>query len=187
MGHLLSFPVIKLRDYRQCWSELEQSDNPFAIVVMAHLQTQATQGNPEARLNEKLRIVRRLYEQGYSRQDILKLFRFIDWVLVLPAGLEARFQIEPAQLEAERNMPYVTSVERMGIEKEIQQGLQQGKATLVTGLQPTVFGQGIAEADGIEPSHVIGRQASFVFLLFPFRRTLANHRPIQFPGHRVLH
>ena len=127
----IEFPVVKLRDYRKRWSELEQSDNPFAIVVMAHLQTQATRRNPEARLNEKLRIVRRLYERGYSRQDILNLFRFIDWVLVLPAGLEARFQVELAQFEAERNMPYVTSVERMGIEKGIQQGLQQGEATLL--------------------------------------------------------
>jgi hypothetical protein len=132
----IEFPVVKLRDYRQRWSELEQSDNPFAIVVMAHLQTQATRRNPEARLNEKLRIVRRLYERGYNRQDILNLFRFIDWVLVLPAGLEARFQVELAQFEAERNMPYVTSVERMGIEK----GLQQGEATLLRRLLTRRFG-----------------------------------------------
>ncbi len=123
----IKFPVVKLRDYRQRWNELEQSDNPFAIVVMAHLQTQATRRNPEARLNEKLRIVRRLYERGYSRQDILNLFRFIDWVLVLPAGLETRFQVELAQLEAERKMPYVTSIERMGIEKGRQQGRQEGR------------------------------------------------------------
>jgi hypothetical protein len=123
----IKFPVVKLRDYRTRWSELEQSDNPFAIVVMAHLQTQATRRNPEARLNEKLQIVRRLYERGYSRQDVLNLFRFIDWILVLPAGLEARFQVELANFEAERNMPYVTSIERMGIEKGLQQGRQEGR------------------------------------------------------------
>ena len=127
----IEFPVVKLMDYRERWDELEASDNPFAIVVMAHLQTQATRHDPEARLKAKLRIVRRLYERGYSRQDILNLFRFIDWVLVLPAGLEARFQVELAQFEAERNMPYVTSVERLGIEKGIQQGLQQGEAALL--------------------------------------------------------
>ena len=123
----IKFPVVKLRDYRKRWSELEQSDNPFAIVVMAHLQTQATRRNPEARLNEKLQIVRRLYERGYSRQDVLNLFRFIDWVLVLPADLEAHFQVELANFEAERNMPYVTSIERMGIEKGLQQGRQEGR------------------------------------------------------------
>ena len=74
----------------------------------------------------KLRLVRRLYERGYARQDVLELFRFIDWVLTLPAGLEARFQAELVQLERERQMPYITSIERMGIEKGLQQGLQQG-------------------------------------------------------------
>ena len=36
------FPVIKLLDYEQRLSELEQSRNPFATVVMAHLQAKAT-------------------------------------------------------------------------------------------------------------------------------------------------
>ena len=75
----------------------------------------------------KLRLVRRLYERGYARQDVLELFRFIDWVLTLPAGLAARFQTELVQLETERHMPYITSIERMGIEKGLQQGLQQGE------------------------------------------------------------
>jgi predicted transposase YdaD len=38
-----------------------------------------------------------------------------------------RFQVELAQLEAERKMPYVTSVERMGIEKGLQQGRLEGR------------------------------------------------------------
>jgi Domain of unknown function (DUF4351) len=73
-------------------------------------------------LQWKLRLVRRLYERGYARQDVLELFRFIDWVLILPAGLQARFQTELVQLEGERQMPYITSIERMGIEKGRQQG-----------------------------------------------------------------
>lgn len=75
------------------------------------------------RLADKLmKVWRRLYERGYVRQDVLELFRFIDWVLALPAGLEARVQAELVQLEGERQMPYITSIERMGIEKGIQQG-----------------------------------------------------------------
>jgi hypothetical protein len=79
---------------------LYPADWPFAIfkvltgeypVVMAHLQNRATRRDPEGRLQGKLRLVRRLYERGYARQDILELFRFIDWVLTLPPGLERRF------------------------------------------------------------------------------------------------
>ena len=52
---LLQFPVVKLTDYGEPWAALEASDNPFAVMVMTHLQTRATRYNPEARLGWKLR------------------------------------------------------------------------------------------------------------------------------------
>jgi len=97
----IEFPVVKLRDYVARWEALEASDNPFATVVMAHLQARATRRDPEGRLQWKLHLIRRLYERGYARQDVLELFRFIDWVLTLPDGLEARLQAELVQLERE--------------------------------------------------------------------------------------
>ena len=140
----IEFPVVKLRDYAARWDALEASDNPFATVVMAHLQARATRRDPEGRLQWKLRLIRRLYERGYARQDVLELLRFIDWVLTLPAGLEARLQAELVQLERERQMPYITSFERMGIERGLQQGLQQGRqegeATVLRRLLTRRFG-----------------------------------------------
>jgi hypothetical protein len=116
------FPVIKLHDYREQGAMLEASANPFAIVVMAHLQTRATRTAPEARLHGKMRLVRHLYGRGYQREDVLELFRFIDWVMALPADLEKHFRDELTRFEAETHMPYITSIERMGIEKGIHQG-----------------------------------------------------------------
>src|SRR5712691_1275020 len=136
----IEFPVVKLRDYTARWDVLEASDNPFATVVMAHLQARATRRDPEGRLQWKLRLVRRLYERGYARQDVLELLRFIDWVLTLPAGLEARLQAELMQLERERQMPYITSFERMGIEKGLQQGIHQGEVTVLKRLLTRRFG-----------------------------------------------
>jgi hypothetical protein len=43
------FYDIKLTDYEERWDELEQSDNPFAVAVMAHLMTRTTRGDPEDR------------------------------------------------------------------------------------------------------------------------------------------
>jgi hypothetical protein len=97
----IEFPVVKLRNYAARWDVLEASDNPFATVVMAHLQARATRRDPEGRLQWKLHLIRRLYERGYVREDVLELFRFIDWVLTLPVGLEARLQAELVQLERE--------------------------------------------------------------------------------------
>jgi hypothetical protein len=72
------FPMIKLLDYLPRWAELEASQNPFAIVVMAHLKTKETRNDAMARKEWKFKLTRSLYERGYERQDILNLFRFID-------------------------------------------------------------------------------------------------------------
>jgi hypothetical protein len=111
------FPMIKLLDYLPRWAELEASQNPFAIVVMAHLKTKETRNDAVARKEWKFKLTRSLYEQGYERQDILNLFRFIDWILELPEGLKQSFRNELEEYERERQMPYVTSIERMGIEQ----------------------------------------------------------------------
>jgi hypothetical protein len=64
------FPIVKLLDYVSRWAELEESWNPFAIAVMAHLKTKETKRDAVARKEWKFRLTRRLYEQGYERQDI---------------------------------------------------------------------------------------------------------------------
>jgi len=73
-----------------------------------------------------LSLTRRLYQQGYQRQDVINLFRFIDWLMSLPKNLEQEFWREIRQLEEETRMPYITSVERLGIEQGIEQGMQRG-------------------------------------------------------------
>ena len=55
---------------------------------MAYLKSRVTADDPENRYRLKMQLVRRLYQRGYQRNDILELFRFIDWVLVLPPELE---------------------------------------------------------------------------------------------------
>ena len=122
----LEFPVAKLLDYEADWENLEQSPNPFGVVVMAHLKTKATQRDPENRLQWKLRLVRGLYEREYRREDIVELFRFIDWVMVLPEELARGFKEQVRSYEEAERMRYVTSIERIAIEEGRQQGLEQG-------------------------------------------------------------
>ncbi|MFN6539778.1 MAG: Rpn family recombination-promoting nuclease/putative transposase [Nostoc sp. EkiNYC01] len=124
------FPIVKLVDYQERLSELENESNPFATVVMAHLAALNTQSNRNERKVQKLALVRRLYEQGLRQQDVLNLVAFIDWMLTLPLDLEQQFKLEVQQLEAERTMKYVTSFERSGIEI----GKQQEALLLVTRL-----------------------------------------------------
>ena len=93
---------------------------------MAHLKAQQTRENRNEPLQWKLILTRRLYQQGYERQDVINLFHFIDWVMSLPAELEQEFWQEVSQYQEEQRMPYITSVERIGIQKGMREGLIEG-------------------------------------------------------------
>ena len=121
------YRVVKLLDLGEDWEALSASENPFATVVMAHLKASQTQKNRQERLQWKLSLTRQLYQKGYLRQDVINLFRFIDWVMSLPDNLEKEFWTELRQFEEEQRMPYITSVERLGLER----GMQQGEANMV--------------------------------------------------------
>ncbi len=110
------FPIVKLVDWKKRKEELEASHNPFAMVVQAHLVAQATKDNKsqERRRKRKFLLMKIMYEQGYPRQEIIDLFRFIDWVLTLPPELAKSFRNELIAYEGEKNMPYITSIERDG-------------------------------------------------------------------------
>lgn len=118
--------MVKVLDYREQWPVLQESSNPFATVVMAHLKAQETRQDELERRTWKLFLTRRLYDRGYGREDVVHLFRFIDWMMRLPEELEEGFWQEVRQYEEVKHMPYITSVERMGIKKGIEQGMQQG-------------------------------------------------------------
>jgi Domain of unknown function (DUF4351) len=106
------FPVVKLLDYGNDWPVLEESDNPFSTIVMAHLKTQSTRKRLIERKDWKLRLTRRLYERGYARREILNLYRFIDWLMILPEDLADEVEAEITRYEQEGAMPYVTRIER---------------------------------------------------------------------------
>jgi len=122
-----TYPVVKLADYRERRDELEASDNPFATVVLAHLAAQDTRRSASRRRQVKLALTRRLYERGYSRERVLSLFRFIDWLLALPEKQESAFWREIQVYEEERAMPYIISVERIGERRGEERGERRGE------------------------------------------------------------
>jgi hypothetical protein len=113
----LKFSTAKLLDYDNRWKELEQSDNPFAVVVQAHLIALRTRHDPQERLQLKWQLTRRLFERGFDKRVIIGLYRFLDWVLTLPENLDVEFKDKLTVYEEERKMKYVTSIERLGIKK----------------------------------------------------------------------
>jgi hypothetical protein len=127
--HDFSFQITKLVDYKQRVEELAASDNPFAVVVQAHLAAQATKGktSQQRRRQRKYSLTTMLYERGWSDQEIIDIYRFIDWVLTLPLDLETAFRDDMETYERGKNMPYISAIERMGEAK----GKVEGKIELI--------------------------------------------------------
>ena len=151
----LDFVSVKLLDWVGHEDELLQEDNPFALVTAAHLLTQRTKDAPQARHAAKRMLVRLLYQRNWDRQRVLDLFAVLDWMMHIPDELNRQLWQEIETLEEEQNMRYVTSVERIGIEKGIEQGIEQG---IEKGIE-----QGIEK--GIEKGRVEGKAETLLRLL----------------------
>ena len=126
---IFNFSSVKLLDYQ--WEELEQSNNIFAIVVMAHLKTKATNSNLSAREQWKWNLARLLYERGYNRKEIVDLYKVIDLMMALSQDLQLSFEEKLANYQEERKMPLLTNIEQRAIEKTTKQTLKQNIIKLV--------------------------------------------------------
>ncbi len=68
-----------------------------------------------------------MYEKGFSTKDILALYRLVDWLMMLPDDLTKKFTQDLIAYEEEKKMPYITSAERIGIEKGRGEGVDIGQ------------------------------------------------------------
>ena len=150
------FTSVKLLDYPE--AELENASNPFAVVTLAHRHARKTKNRTEDRYQIKWHLIRSLYHSGFGRQQIVDLFRFIDWVLHLPEEADGRLWKEIMDFEENKKMPYISSVERIGqqIGQQIGEriGQQKGEAKMLMrqmqhrfGDLPAWVSEKIAQAD----------------------------------------
>lgn len=201
----LKFPIVKLLDYEAQWQALQENTNPFAVMVMAHLKTKATRGKLQERLQWKWNLVRGLFERGYTRDDVVKLFRLIDWMMVLPEELQREFKEELRRYQEARQMPFISRVEleakQEGIQEGIEQGIAQGIAQgiergavqtlrqIVIGILETRFEvvppEVIEAINGIEDKELLNRlyrQAIVIGSVEEFQQLLAQGREESTPS-----
>lgn len=120
----ISFATAKLLDYDD--DKLQQSNNPFALVTLAHLRSQRMRHDADAMLAAKLQLSRLLYEHQWSKQRIIALFRVINGMMTLPELQQARYWHAVIKLEKERRMEWITPLEQSFMDKGWQKGLQHG-------------------------------------------------------------
>ena len=83
-------------------------------------------------------------ETGYAREDVLELFRFVDWLLVLPEEMTKSFRQRIEELERESKMEYITSIERLGRQEGRQEGRHEGLREVVLAQFEEKFGPPVA-------------------------------------------
>ena len=91
------------------------------------LITRQTRTDPDARYAAKIKLIKGLYERGWAADEVRHLFRVIDWMVNLPKPLELNFCHEIKQYEEEKQMPFITTPERIGREEGLAQGRTEGR------------------------------------------------------------
>ena len=86
-----SFPYRRMAAFRGRRDRLLRSRNPFALVVLAHLEAEEARTG-RGRLEAKLRLAGLLRGRGYNDMDRKGLLRFFDWLIELPPRLEVEFE-----------------------------------------------------------------------------------------------
>jgi hypothetical protein len=119
-----TFPVIKLLDFDR--EGLARDQNPFAVVTRVQLAKLRSERDPDRRYSFRMELTRELYDREYTKEQVIRLYRFIDYVLTLPKPKALEFRNALEQFEEGRKMPYVTSTERIAREEGMMQGITQG-------------------------------------------------------------
>lgn len=130
----IEFATAKLLDYEV--SDLETDPNPFAVVVLAHLKALQTAHNDEERRVSEVRLVKGLYSRGFDAEQIRQLYRLTDTMMSLPRPLAELAWQEILEFEMEKNMPLLSTAERVGLEKGREEGILIGaRQSLLAGIE----------------------------------------------------
>ena len=122
----LRYPVAKLIDWRSREKELLEAENIFGAVTLAHIRMLETRRDIPGRLRWKVILSQGLYELGYDQQQIEHLFRFIDWLMYLPEGINQQYYKVMTTYEETGRKRFVSIFEEMGMKKGMEKGREEG-------------------------------------------------------------
>jgi predicted transposase/invertase (TIGR01784 family) len=129
--HRMKIPMVKTVDYKikkELIEKLDKSKNPMALAVKVQLKSRENR-NKDVNENLKLKVelMREYYKNGYDRQYIRSLFRFLDSIIRLPEKQERQFGEEILKMEEVHNMAELTSLERIAKKDGKKEGRKEGR------------------------------------------------------------
>ena len=136
LGMSLGYLSLKLIDLELKLELPRFWGNPVAMVVRAHLAALRTRHDLDARCTQRVALCRRLYEEGFSRKDVVFIHGLIDRLMILPRPLMIRFRQELFTIEKDKNMPYVDTLTRMSLQEGREEGsLVQARESVIEALE----------------------------------------------------
>jgi hypothetical protein len=125
--HRMKIPMVKIIDFSDKIQELEKSDNPMSMIVLAQLKSfAAKKADTSRKYDIKFNLYRECYRKGYNKNQIIALVSFIDWVINLPDKYQEKLNQELTKLEEDSPMPYVTNIERVAKKYAKREGKREG-------------------------------------------------------------
>ena len=109
----LNFPYRQVAGLRRPSRPALQQPNPFALVTLAHLLTQATRQDINAPSPPSGNWCSCCIKRGWDKQQVIDLFSVLDWMMRLPEQLKRSLWHNIEVLEEQEKMRYVTSVEQL--------------------------------------------------------------------------
>jgi hypothetical protein len=122
------FVARKLLDWRGKEEKLERHKNPFALFVLAHLQTLATRKDEDKRAEWKERLMANIVGRKLDAEDRREWLRLIDWLMELPQERNRLLwdNLRRRQREKENVMPFISYLEQREIDAR-KEGRDEGR------------------------------------------------------------
>lgn len=90
----------------------------FAVVILAQLAAMESNPTGETRLVSKLKLAQMLLKKKVDKANILKLYKFLDGILVMSNVFDVQYNNEVKRLEKEEfKVSSLSNAERFGLEQ----------------------------------------------------------------------
>ena len=131
----MKIPMVKIIDFKlkkELREKLEKSTSPIAVVIRTQLKSmELKKADDKAKLAAARELMRECYHEGYSRDVVHTMVKFLVWVIRSSKEYEKQLKEEIKKIEEEFNMPYVIpwerTAERRGRKKGRVEGRVEGK------------------------------------------------------------
>jgi len=130
----MEVPMVKILDFQlnqNLRDRLAKSTSPIALVIRTQLKSiELKKADDETKFAAAKELVRECYKEGYSREEIHTLIKFLVWVIRTSKKYEELLKEEIRNIEEERNMSYMlpweVTAEKRGMRKGRKEGMEKG-------------------------------------------------------------